>query len=115
MDLLYGDAGQLANKLRRSVMVTGFIANIAVAENFHATVSLTCGRTGVSVAPSGCEAAAIGQLPITGLHLAPERQMTFAAWGIRTCAELAALAETDVIARLGQVGKKLHSLARGLT
>ena len=113
MDLLYGNAAELANKLRRSVMTAGFLANIAVAENFHAAVSLARGRTGVSVVPSGCEAHAIGELPVTALHLAPEHEATFAAWGIRTCAELAALSETDVIARLGQAGKKLHSLARG--
>ena len=35
------------------------------------------------------------------------------SWGIRTCAELAALAETDLIARLGQAGKRLHALACG--
>jgi protein ImuB len=78
MDRLYGDAGQLANKLRRSVMAAGFLANIAVAGNFHAAVSLACGRTGVSVVPSGCEALAIGQLPVTALHLAPEHEATFA-------------------------------------
>ena len=113
MDLLYGDAGQLANKLRQSVMAAGFRANIAVAENFHAALALACGRSGVSVVPPGCEAQAIGQLPLTVLHLAPEHEATFAAWGIRTCAELAALPETDLIARLGQAGKKLHSLASG--
>jgi protein ImuB len=113
MDLLYGNAAELANKLRRSVMAAGFLANVAVAENFHAAISLACGRTGVSIVPSGCEAHAIGQLPVTALHLAPEHEATFAAWGIRTCAELAALAETDLIARLGQTGKKLHSLACG--
>jgi len=73
MDLLYGDAAELANKLRRSVMTAGFLANIAVAENFHAAVSLACGRTGVSIVPSGCEANAIGQLPVAALHLAPSR------------------------------------------
>src|ERR1700722_11500827 len=113
MDLLYGDVAELANKLRRSVMTAGFLANIAVAENFHAAISLACGGTGVSIVPSGCEAHAIGQLPVTALHLAPEHEATFAVWGIRTCAELAALAETDLIARLGQAGKKLHSLACG--
>jgi protein ImuB len=63
--------------------------------------------------PPGCEAEAVGQLPLTALHLAPEHEATFADWGIRTCAELAALVETDLIARLGQAGKKLHSLACG--
>ncbi|MBB5319284.1 DNA polymerase Y family protein [Tunturibacter empetritectus] len=113
MDLLYGNAVELANKLRRSVMTAGFLANIAVAENFHAAISLACGRAGVSVVPSGGEAHAIGQLPVTALELAPEHEATFAVWGIRTCAELAALAETDLIARLGQAGKRLHSLACG--
>ncbi|MBB5316656.1 DNA polymerase Y family protein [Tunturibacter empetritectus] len=113
MDLLYGDAGQLANKLRQSVMTAGFLANVAVAENFHAAVSLASSRTGVSVVPPGGEAHAIGQLPLTALHLTPEHEATFATWGIRTCADLAALAETELISRLGQVGKKLHSLACG--
>ncbi|HEY5055251.1 MAG TPA: DNA polymerase Y family protein [Acidobacteriaceae bacterium] len=113
MHLLYGNAAQLANKLRQSVMAEGFLVNIAVAENFHAAVSLACGRSGITVVPPGCEEQAIGQLPLTALPLTPEHQATFAAWGIRTCAELAALSETDLIARLGQAGQKLHALARG--
>lgn len=113
MNLLYADAAQLANKLRQSAMSEGFLVNIAVAENFHAAVSLACGRTGVTVVPNGCEQHAIGQLPLSALPLTPEHQATFASWGIRTCAQLAALSETDLIARLGQAGKKLHSLARG--
>jgi protein ImuB len=113
MDLLYSDAGQLANKLRQSVMAAGFLVNVAVAENFHAAVSLACGRVGVSVVLPGREAHAIGQLPLTALHLTPEYEAIFAVWGIRTCAELAALSETDLIARFGQAGKKLHSLACG--
>src|SRR5271170_1667591 len=111
MDLLYGDAEQLASKLRRSVMAAGFLVNVAVAENFHAAVSLACGRPGISIVAPGREAHAIGQLPLTALHLTPEHEATFAVWGIRTCAELAALSETDLIARFGQVGKKLHSFA----
>jgi protein ImuB len=113
MDLLYGDAGQLANKLRQSIMAAGFLVNVAVAKNFHAAVSLACCRAGVSVVLPGREAQAISQLPLTALHLTREDEATFAAWGIRTCAELAALSETDLIARFGQAGKKLHSLACG--
>lgn len=113
MDLLYGDARQLANKLRQSLMAAGFLVNIAVAQNFHAAVSLACGRMGVSIVLPGREAHAIGQLPLSSLPLTPEHEATFAVWGIRTCAELAALSETDLIARFGQSGKKLHSLACG--
>ena len=63
--------------------------------------------------PPDCDAEAIGALPLSVLPLEPEHAETFKAWGIRTCGELAALAETDLISRLGQVGKKLHALACG--
>jgi protein ImuB len=113
MNTLFGDAAQVANKLRQRIMTAGFLANIAVAENFDAAVCLAYGRTGVSVVPPGCEATALADLPLSVLNLEPGHAATFEVWGIRTCAELAALAETDLIARLGQTGKKLHALARG--
>jgi protein ImuB len=113
MNSLFGDATQLACKLRQSSMAAGFLANVAVAENFHTAVCVAYGRSGVSVVPPDDEANALGELPLDVLSLAPEHEVTFAAWGIRTCAELAALSETDLIARLGQAGKKLHLLARG--
>jgi protein ImuB len=113
MNTLYGDATQLANKLRQRIMAAGFLANVAVAQNFHAAVCLAYGRTGVSVALPGDEPNAIGPLPLQVLNLTPAHEETFQSWGIRTCAELAALTETDLIARIGQAGKRLHSLARG--
>ena len=36
MNTLFGDAAQLASKLRQSIMAAGFLANVAVAQNFHA-------------------------------------------------------------------------------
>jgi protein ImuB len=113
MNTLYGDAAQLANKLRQRIMAAGFLANVAVSQNFHAAVCLAYGRTGVSVVPPGEEANTVGHLPLRVLNLAPAHEEIFQSWGIRTCAELAALAETDLIARIGQAGKRLHSLARG--
>jgi protein ImuB len=86
---------------------------VAVAQNFHAAVCLAYGRTGVSVVPPGEEATAVGHLPLHVLNLAPAHEEIFQSWGIRTCAELAALSETDLIARIGQAGKRLHALARG--
>ena len=113
MNTLYGDAAQLANKLRQRIMAAGFLVNVAVAQNFHAAVCLAYGRSGVSVVPSGDEANAIGSLPLQVLNLASAHEEIFQSWGIHTCAELAALSETDLIARIGQAGKRLHSLARG--
>jgi protein ImuB len=113
MNTIFGDATQLAAKLRQSVMSAGFLANVATAGNFHVAACLAWGRAGISVVPSGCEAEAIGALPLNVLPLESEHAETFKTWGIRTCGELAALAETDLISRLGQVGKKLHALACG--
>jgi protein ImuB len=113
MNSLFGDDAQLGSKLRQRIMAAGFLTNVGVAQNFHAAVCLAYGRNGVSVVPPGCEAEAIGQLPLRVLNLAPEHKEIFQSWGIRTCAELTALSETDLIARIGQTGKRLHSLARG--
>jgi protein ImuB len=113
MNTIFGDVTQLATKLRQSVMAAGLVTNVAVAENFHVAGCLAWGRIGVSVVPIGCEAQAIGTLPLSVLPLEAEHAETFAAWGIRTCGELAALADTDLISRLGQPGKKLHALACG--
>jgi len=113
MDTLFGDSLQLANKLRQSIMAAGFIANVAVAQNLYAAACLAYGRAGVSVVPPGYEANAIGQLPLRVLDLSPDHEATLHAWGIRTCSELAALSEDELIARLGQSAKRLHALARG--
>ena len=113
MNKLYGDAAQLATKLRQRIMAAGFLANVAVAQNFHSAVCLAYGKSGITVVPHGEEANAIGSLPLQVLSLSPAHEEIFHSWGIRTCAELAALSETDLIARIGQGGKRLHSLARG--
>jgi protein ImuB len=115
MNGLYGDETQLATKLRHRIMTAGFLANIAVAENFDAAVCLARGRTGVSVVPPGQEADALRDLPLHVLNLSESHAETFKAWGIRTCGQLAALAETDLISRLGQTGRRLHALARGVS
>lgn len=113
MNGLFGDEAQLANKLRQRIMAAGFLTNVAVAQNFDAAVCLALGRIGVSVVQPGHEATSLRDLPLDVLNLTVEQEETFQAWGIRTCGQLAALAETDLVSRIGQVGKRLHSLARG--
>ncbi len=71
------------------------------------------GRSGVTTVPFGHEAIALRDLPLQVLNLTQEHAETFQTWGIRTCGQLAALAENDLIARMGQAGRKLHALARG--
>jgi len=113
MGRLFADSAQLANKLRHRIMAAGFVANVAVASNFHTAVCLACAHQGVSVTPSGEEAAAMAGLPLHVLGLEPEQEATFSMWGIRTCGELAAREEKSLIARIGQPGRRLHALARG--
>ena len=69
MNGLFGDETQLANKLRQRIMTAGFLANVAVAQNFDAAVCLARGRTGVSVVPPGHEANALRDLPLHVLNL----------------------------------------------
>jgi protein ImuB len=113
MNGLFGDELRLANKLRQRIMTEGFLSNVAVAQNLDAALCLALGRIGVSVVPRGDEAQALRDLPLHVLNLTAEHAETFEAWAIRTCGQLAALAETDLISRIGQAGKRLHSLARG--
>lgn len=114
MNGMFGDETRLANKLRQRIMTEGFLVNVAVAQNFDTALCLALGRIGVSVVPLGDEANAQRDLPLHVLSLTAEQAQTFEAWGIRTCGQLAALAETDLISRIGQAGKRLHWLARGV-
>jgi protein ImuB len=114
MNGLFGDEARLADKLRQSIMEAGFLANTAVSQNFDAAVCLARGRNGISVVSPDCEAEALRDLLLYVLNPSVEQAETFRAWGIRTCGQLAALAETDLISRIGQAGKRLHLLARGV-
>jgi protein ImuB len=67
----------------------------------------------VKVISKGDEANALTSLPLSVLGLTEEHAETFALWGIRTLGMLAALPEKELIARLGQEGKRLRLLARG--
>jgi protein ImuB len=47
------------------------------------------------------------------LELEPEQRETFASWGIRTLGQLAGLPQKALIARVGEIGRRLQSLSRG--
>ena len=64
------------------------------------------------IAP-GEEAQHLASLPLTVLDLTEEQAETFSLWGIHTLGMLAALPEKELIARMGQEGKRLRQLARG--
>jgi len=110
---LFGPPENLADRLRASLAAAGFRVSIAMSANFHAARLKAAAARGITVIPQKQEAAFLAKLPIALLGLAADRAETFALWGIRTLGELAALTETDLVARLGAQAAEARTLARG--
>ena len=114
--LLFGPPLALAHNLLARVRALGIDAVVAVSSNFHASVALAKGlsrRDPVQVVAAGEESAALASLPLAVLDLDEELSATFLQWGIRTLGMLAALPENDLVARMGNAGKRLSQSARG--
>ena len=113
---LFGPPESLAANLLSRVCALGIVASIAVSSNFHTAVALAKGLSmheQIRVVPVGEEAQALAPLRLMILDLTPVQAETFSLWGIGTLGMLAALPEVELIARMGQAGKRLHQLARG--
>jgi protein ImuB len=113
---LFGPPEMLAGTLFERVRSLSISGQVSVSSNFHAAICLAKGlsqRTPVQVIAPGEEASVLVHLPLTVLDLTELQKETFALWGIRTLGMLAALPEEELIARMGQDGKRLHQLARG--
>jgi protein ImuB len=110
---LFGPPHTLAERLRNALKAAGFRASIAVSTNFHTARMLAAASRGITVIPAGEEANALAGLPIALLEIPHNHAETLAIWGIRTLAELAALPEVDLIARLGQNASTWLNLALG--
>ena len=113
---LFGPPEALVRNLLSRVDALGLTARIGVSGNFDAAVALAKGmapRAEVEVIPEGKEAAALAPLPLSVLDISEEQAETFTLWGIRTLGMLAGLPEKELIARMGQAGRRLRRLARG--
>jgi protein ImuB len=113
---LFGLSEVLARKLLEQVRSVGVSARVLVSSNFDAAICLARGISSgkqVHVIAQADEANALASLPVSVLDLTEDQADTFAAWGIRTLGMLAALPERELIARMGQDGKRLRQLARG--
>lgn len=111
---LFGPPMQLAKTLLGRVRALGIAASVAVSRNFEAAVCHAQGRPAqTAVIPHGIEDVVLAPLPLDVLDLRAEYAEIFALWGIRTLGELGTLPEKELIARLGQEGKRLRQLARG--
>jgi protein ImuB len=112
---LFGPPEMLAKNLRQRIRALGLTGLVTISSNFHAAVCFAKGltRSVVQIVPPGKEAVALSSLPLTTLDLAESQAETFALWGIHTLGMLAALPEKELIARIGQDGKRLRQLACG--
>jgi hypothetical protein len=70
-------------------------------------------RTPLQTITPGEEATVLAPLPLSVLDLTDTQAETFGLWGINTLGMLAALPKKELIARMGQDGKRLRQLARG--
>src|SRR5579864_300491 len=103
----------IANELVRRAAVLGLLVNVAVSSHLEAAIHAARGFPGVTIIPPGEESERLGCMPIGVLSPSLEVLETFDRWGMRTCAELAALPLLQLSERLGQEGVRLHGLARG--
>jgi protein ImuB len=112
---LFGPPEMLAKSLRQRVRALGISVCVTVSSNLRAAVCLAKGLTGSSlqVVPLGDETRVLASLPLSVLDLSENQAETFALWGIHTLGMLAALPEKQLIARMGQDGKRLRQLACG--
>jgi protein ImuB len=67
-----------------------------------------------TVVPAGEERRFLAPLPLGRLAPALEIAATLDRWGLHTIGELAKLPEGEVAGRLGETGRALHAIARGI-
>lgn len=114
LERLYKTSQNIGQSLKRLATEFGLELNVGIAANPEAAALAARGFPGVTVIPVGSELKHFGPLQVSILHFSPELQETFYSWGIHTLQALAALPEIGLIERLGQEGKRLQVLARGL-
>lgn len=112
---LFGEPSILGQRLLRCVRALGISASVTVCSNVPASICIARGiaRHEVTIIGRGQEGVALASLPVKVLALTQDQQDTFVHWGIHTLGMLAALPEKELIARMGQEGKRLRQLARG--
>ena len=103
----------IADELLRRAATLGLLVNVAISSNLEAATHAARGFPGVTIISPGEEAQRLGCMPIGVLSPSLEVLETLERWGVRTCAELAALPLLQLSERLGQEGVRLHELARG--
>jgi nucleotidyltransferase/DNA polymerase involved in DNA repair len=114
LERLYRSPEKITQRIRRLAQQLNLDVNIGIAENPEAALLAARGFSGITIIPPGCESKSLGPLPIGILPISSELQETFEIWGIHTFQALSVLPEVGLVKRLGQEGKRLQDLARGM-
>jgi protein ImuB len=110
---LFGPPAVLAQRMRDGLAAAGFRASVAVSANFHTASFMAAATRGISIITEGQEASALAHLSLDTLNLPQKEAETFELWGIRSLGALAQLPEVELIARLGQGGRRWREIASG--
>ncbi len=111
---LFGISQEFAGKLRQQLRAAGFSANIAISPNAEASLLLARSFPGITCLQANDVADRLAHLPVASLQSDPAVLEVFRKWGVHTLAQLAALPEAALISRIGQQGRRMQQMARGV-
>ncbi|HEX2831895.1 MAG TPA: DNA polymerase Y family protein [Thermoanaerobaculia bacterium] len=104
----------LARSARHAADSIGLPARLGIAASkLAARVAAELPKSPTLVAP-GKESEFLAPLPLTRLSPQLDAAATLRRWGIGSIGELATLPESEIASRLGELGRELHSAARGI-
>jgi protein ImuB len=109
---LFGGEVGLVTEVVRALERLGHVARAVIADHPEAARALARYTDG-GVVPPGEGASALASLPIVALRPTPATAAAWAALGLRTVGQLAALDKASVTGRYGAEGARLAEVARG--
>lgn len=114
MERHFASEEELARAAIRAADGVGLPARCGIAASKLASrVAAELPKSPTVVEP-GKEAEFLSPLPLQRLTPALDAASTLQRWGIGSIGELASLPESEVAARLGEIGRELHYAARGI-
>ncbi len=113
LNSLFGSIENISKELAGRAFQLGLSANIAISSRLEIALLASQGFSGITLISAGDEAQRIGTIPVNALPTKGDTIEILERWGVRTCAELAALPVLALSERLGQEGVRLHEFARG--
>ena len=112
-------AHQIASEICRAGFELGLQANLALASNPDSAILIARHTKGVTLVTPGEEYIKLG--PVRGadlfaydaVRLDPGMLPMLVRWGVKTCEDVLALPQKEIIERLGAAGVYLRNLAAG--